>query len=410
MKKTIELTLQELYNKPKITASVEEAIRAKEDFSRIQFEYCSKVCKLKCKSFESVTIDTSPVDVLIIQDHNAYNDGYKDGTRIEQTYRGIINILCQRNLKGLTYRVTNSVKCSIKEEDLTRGRKPPSTVVQSKCHPYLRREIELCQPKAIISLGTNSTKALGIPHKSNYTNRGEIVNGNVVLTLHPKVTTMIRQNSSGKMWGSDYWSIIDNDFAKAGKIARGELIIPPLGQAIEQQKNFIEIARSIEDVRRFIDEINNLPSNKVISFDTETTGLDRYASDAKIICIQFGYRQTDGTKKALVIPLWHRENKAYNPDEAWHYVALVLESERPKIGHNAKYDILYVYVTTGVRVKNLIADTMLALHNLNSGVQGTYGLKDSIWDHLPDMGFGGYESLLPKLDKKEDEETEDELE
>jgi uracil-DNA glycosylase family 4 len=410
VKKTIQLTLQELYDKPKITASVEEAIRSKEDFSRVQPEYCTKICRLKCKSFTNVALNHDEVDVLIVQDHSAYRDGYKDANRLEQTYRNIIAELCRINLEGLTYRITNALKCQVDEEDLTKGNKPPSVITQSKCHPYLQREVELVKPKAIISLGNNATKALGYPKKSNYTHRGEILDSKVVLTLHPKVTTMIRQNASGKLWGPDYWGVISNDFAKAGRIARGELELVPLAQGIEVQKSNIFVTRSIDDVRKVIDEIFTLPENKVISFDTETTGLDRYADDAKLLCIQFGYK-VNGRYKAVVIPLWHRENSYYVPSEAWTFVRDLLESNRPKIAHNGRYDILYIHATTGVRVKNLINDTMLALHNLNSGAQGTFSLKTAVWDHLADLNVGGYEDLLPKLTKKvKEEELEDEPE
>jgi hypothetical protein len=407
VKKVIELTIQELYNKPKITASIEEAIRQKEDFSQVQYEYCSKVCKLKCKSFENVQLEHGRVDVLIIQDHSALPDKWKEASKLERTYKEIIHGFCRTNLRGLTYRVTNALKCQIQKEDMVKG-KPPTVVTQSKCHPYVRKEIELAQPKVIISLGNNATKALGITHKSNYTNRGEIINGNVVLTLHPKVTTMIRQNSSGKMWGSDYYDVINRDFEKAGRIARGELVIPSLQEGLERQKENIFIARSIEDVKAFVKELQNLPTSKLISFDIETTGLDRYAPDAKIIVIQLGYRIDEKRKKAFVIPLWHRENTFYNPDEAWIYIVPILESEQPKVGHNGKYDILYIYETKGVRVKNVITDTMLAMHNLSSGIQGCYSLKTAVWDYLPELGIGGYEDLLPKLTRVK-EETEDDV-
>lgn len=409
VKKIIELTLQELYNKPKITPSVEEAIRQKEDFSFIQPEYCEKICRLKCKSYRNVRLTPQEVDVLIIQDHRAFTDRYKKGEMLERTYRSIIEDLARRNLEGLSFRITSALKCDLEQEDLTKGNKPPSVTTQSKCHPYLQKEIELAKPKIIISLGNNATKALGLK-KSNYTNRGEIL-GNVVLTLHPKITTMIRQNKSGAMWGPDYWKVIDHDFAKAGRIARGELRVPTLEEGIERNRPNLFIARTLEDVRNAAIELQSLPKNKLLSYDTETTSLDRYSADARILCVQFGYRLSSGLIRAIVIPLWHRANKAYDPAEAWAYIAPILENENPKIGHNIKFDILFTFVITGTRIKNVISDTMLILHNLNSGAQGTFGLKVAVWDYLADLGIGGYEDRLPKLSKKmkiEEEVMEDE--
>lgn len=405
MIKIKDMSLEELYAKPKITPSVETAIVSKEDFTRIQPNYCEKVCKLKCKSYTNVQLDHREVDVLILQDHTAPRDGYKDGERIERSHQAIITELCRRNLQGLSYKLINVMKCKLEDEDMARGNKPPTSAVQLKCSPYLKKEIELSNPKVIISLTNNATKVLGLK-KSNYTNRGEI-HGNVVLTLHPKITLMIRQNASGKMWGSDYWEVIDRDFNKAGRMARGELQVPELDISIERQKSNIFICRTIEDVLKAYKELLALPPRRIISFDTETTGLDPWHPDAKLLTIQFGYRLSNGNIRSIVIPLRHRENKGYDPDVAWGFVKVILESNLPKIGHNVKFDILYIYATTGVRVKNVVFDTMLILHNMNSGIQGNYGLKRAVWDFLPESGLGGYEDKLPKLtEEKKDEEEE----
>lgn len=403
------MSLSELYAKEKITPSVEAAIVAKEDFTKIQSNYCDRVCRLKCKNYESVSLDHRAVDVLIIQDHDAIRDGYKDAARIERSHRTILAELCGRNLAGLSYKLVNVLKCQLEDEDLARSNKPPTAAVQLKCSPYLKKEIELSKPKVIISLTNNATKVLGLK-KSNYTNRGEI-HGNVILTLHPKITLMIRQNSSGKMWGSDYWDVIDKDFAKAGRIARGELRVPSLDTGIEKQKDNIFICRTILDVRKVIQELSDLPLTRIVSFDTETTGLDPWALDAKLLTIQFGYRTSKGSIRSIVIPLFHRENNLYDPREAWVYVADFLKGDHPKIGHNVKFDILYIFATTGVRVNNVVFDTMLVLHSLNSGIQGNYGLKRAVWDYLPETGLGGYEDKLPNLtkvkEKDEEEESED---
>jgi uracil-DNA glycosylase family 4 len=405
MIKIKDLTLEELYNKPKATPSIEAAIVAKEDFRQIQPAYCEKICKLKCKSYGNVELDHGPVDVLIIQDHDALNDGWKEAAKVEKAHRNIIAELCRRNLQGLTYRLTNLFKCQITDEDTIRGNKPPSSSVLTKCSPYLKKEIELSKPKVIICLGTVATKALGLK-KSNYTNRGEI-HSNIVLTLHPKVTLMIRQNSSGRLWGIDYWDVIDRDFRKAGKIARKEIRIPSLQEGLEKYKPNIFVARSLKDVEIAIAELLSLSQSKIVSFDTETTGLDPWHKDAKLLTIQFGYKHSKGYMRSIVIPLWHRDNKAYNANEAWTNVSYYLRQGHPKIGHHVKFDILYIYATTGVRVCNVVFDTMLVLHNLNSGIQGSYGLKGAVWDYLPQSGLGGYEDQLPKLTKEEDLEEDD---
>jgi uracil-DNA glycosylase family 4 len=424
MAKMSQLPLSDLYAKPKITASVEAAILEKEDFSKISQTYCEKVCRLKCKNPGAVqllqpsytseetnvegefTRKEAPVDILIVQDHITPDGKY---TKIrgdqERIQVDILKFICeQAGLKGLNYMYTTLLKCEPTDADFPNGKAPTSTVIQ-KCRPYLYEEIKRLKPKVIISLSTSVTKVLGLKGHSNTGNRGEFVEtpyGTVVITLHPRVLTMIRQNASGAMWGSDYLGVIVRDFAKAAALARGTLKVKDLQTSIDYfVKERMIFAKSIDDVKEIINRINSLAPNAVVSYDTETTSLDRYQENAKVITIQFGWRDPDTQKiVAGVIPLWHRENTYYNPDEAWELVKEILLNDRPKVAHNGKFDILYIQATTGVLVKNTQFDTMLLMHNLDSGTQGCYSLKAAVWDITPDLGFGGYENLLPSLTKQ----------
>jgi uracil-DNA glycosylase family 4 len=409
-----QLPLNELYARPKITASVEAAIRAKEDFSKRADSYCEKVCKLKCKQ-KTVSLLNTPVDILIVQDHMAPNGKFdrRDGQQ-EQTMQNIITYIAkQAGLTNLTFRITSLLKCKPTEQDFPRGKAPTTTVLR-KCTPYLLAEIAACKPKVIISLSTAVTKALGLAKHSNTGNRGDIVQseyGPVVVTIHPRALTMIRQNASGAFWGADFFNVIRRDFIKAARVAKGELSPMNLMDSIERVKANIRIARSIDDVRDILRTIDALPEAALVSFDTETTGLDGMADGAKVLCIQFGWRDP-ATKQivAAVIPLWHRENTMYEAQDAWDLVVPLLVGPRGKIAHNGKFDILYIYHTTGVRVRNLKFDTMLVLHSIDSGVQGCYGLKTAVTDYLPETGLSGYEGLLPKLTKITDDEVVEEEE
>lgn len=406
------LPLNELYAKPKITASVEAAIHEKEDFTKISQNYCEKVCRLKCKNYKQVPLAQNEVDVLIIQDHAAPNGKWDrvDGQQ-EKIQQDIIHHICkQAGFGDLRYRLVNVLKCAPNDEDFPKG-KPPTSTTLLKCKPYLLQEIKTCKPKVIISLSTVATKALGYKKHSNSGNRGEIVD-NVVITIHPRALTMIRQNASGAFWGQELYGVILRDFRKAARMARGELVIPDQAEAIKFfVENRMKFASTLNEAKEFMRILRSLPETTVVSFDTETTSLDPHIESAKLLTIQFGYRDpVDGQIKALVIPLWHRENKYFNPDDIWPEIAAWLEGPQPKAGHNAKFDILYIYFTKGVRVRNLKFDTMLLLHSLDSGAQGTYSLKTAVWDFLPQLGFGGYEDLLPALTKSKDLVEEEESE
>lgn len=410
------LSLDELYVKVeeagKMMPSLRNAIIAKEDFTQIQPKFCATACGL-CPANrrpKQAQIQSGYADIVILQDHNALSQMYKSSEQMEAIYRDIIGFLAMKHFQGLRHTVINSLKCLPQESDL-RGQTVTVTKVKG-CAPYLHEELRQIKPKAIIVLNTNSVGILGLK-KSCSGNRGEFHNtefGPAVITLHPKALTMIRQNASGKEWGPDYLEVLDRDFAKAARIARGELKVVSLDDALAEASTRIRIARTMDDVREMIEILNGLDLNKVISFDLETTSLDAWAENAKILTAQFGYTEPEtGIIKALVFPLWHRANTFYSPEEAWAPIAQILLSKRPKVGHNIKFDIIYTYVTTGVRVVSAVFDTLLLLHAINSGLKNNYSLKKGVWDFLPETGLGGYEDKLPALTKfkKQDELLEE---
>lgn len=402
-----KMSLDELYARSKITTATERAIRDKSDFTAINQQWCQNICRLKCKTPQVVDLINSPVDILIIQDHEAPAGKFdkREGQQ-ESIQRQVINFIAKRaGLHQFTFRIISLLKCPASKEDFPNGKPPTQTTLQ-KCFPYLEEEIKAANPKAIISLGTATTKALGLTKHSNTGNRGEIAFSKygvpVVITLHPKILTFIRQNARGAagMWGPDYMPVIERDFAKAAKLASGELRYSP-ATLQESVKTLVEkqitICKSIEDVRKLVERINRLPEGKIVSFDTETTSLDPLDPKLKLLSIQFGWRQDDGTLVAGVIPLWHRENAYYDADEAWELVHPILTGPRRKVGHNSKYDILVIYWSKGVRVVNVVFDTLLLAHSICSGAQGTYGLKSAVWDRLTSLGIGGYEDQLGDL-------------
>ena len=416
MAKLSELSLEELYSR-KITKSVEEIIIQKESFSQISTNWCGKVCKLNCKGPSNSLLNISrSVDVLIIQDHRAYDEPKfkRSGKLVEAKHKEIIKFLADKGLgKDISYQVTDLLKCPLTAADIKKN-KPPTESVMLKCRPYLLDEIDRLKPKVIISLATPATKALGLK-ASNYGNRGEIMEYKgipVVFSLHPRILIMLRQNSAGKFWGPDFFSIILRDFQKARRLIEGGLTVPNLEEALSRARQRIIIARDIGRVKDLCAQLLELAkAGKVLSYDTETTGLDPQAPDAKLITAQFGFKDEDGQYKSFVFPLWHKDNIWYDPNEAWEFIKLLLEDPSvKKIGHNMKFDVLYTYFTTGVRLQGVLFDTMLLLHSINSGVQGNYGLKQAVWDWLPETQLGGYEDRLPKLTKglKEEESEEDE--
>lgn len=425
MTKLLKLSLEELYSKEKKTAAVVAAIVEKSNFSTINKQYCQSICKLKCKSPEQVNLLDEEVDILVIEDHrNPPGKFDKTEDQQDRVQAGIIDFLATKagfKTEKIKWKVVSLLKCKATNSDFPGGKPPTQTTLQ-KCFPYLDAEIKRAKPKAIISLGTAVTKSLGLTRHSNTGNRGHVAlseYGPVVITLHPRVLSYIRQNArgGGGMWGPDYFDVVKRDFEKALKIVKGEIKITSetLRESVKSlvDSGRIKTAASLEDVRSVINEINQLPEQKIIAWDTETTSIDPLDSNLKLLSIQFGWVNAQGLSVARTIPLWHRENKFYDADEAWKIVVPVLTGQRPKVSHNGKYDQLVVWWSKGVRVENNCFDTLLLQHSIESGTQGCYSLKTACWDHLLELGLAGYEddlgdlkNLAKELDSLNDEEEE----
>lgn len=420
-----DMDLDMLYDQPKVTPTVKKAILSQEDFSKIQPRYCDKVCGMPCglKKPAMADINGDHVDVIIIQDHRAGADGWKTAAQVNQLHLHQIQSLARLAFgRDLTFKVLNLTKC------WGDSQKKITQTQMLGCTPYLWEEIRRTKPRAIVSMSTEVTKSLGLAY-SNYNNRGEFYMLNaeglpqvpVVLTLHVRVLNMLRQNASGKMYGADFTGVILNDLMKIRWILEGRIQVGGLRANVERIiADQVFVTTKLEHVKDIVDVLMKLDPNKVISWDLETTGLDPWAPDARILTCQFGYRREDGKVQAFVVPLWHKDQVFYDPNEAWKLVRIVLLSQRAKVGHNVKFDVLYCTVTTGDRPGGRIFDTMLMIHSLNSGIQGNYGLKAAMWDHVPGLGLGGYEGLLDetldaeemkrlvKLEKGDKEEEDDE--
>jgi uracil-DNA glycosylase len=423
------LDIEELYAKEKKTAAVIAAIVKKSDFSEINDKYCEEICRLKCKSTKGVRLEHNPVDILIIQDtRNPMTKFDRKPDQQDVVQGAIIQFIAKEagfNSAGVSYRLVSLLKCAADKADFPNG-KPPMQTTLDRCFPYLHEELIRSKPKVIISLGTASTKALGLTKHSNTGNRGEVAfseYGPVVITLHPKVLTYIRQNArgGGGMWGPDYLKVVQRDFEKAVKLATGAITWTPntLSETVKElAKSRIKVAKSLDDVKEYCSEIKALPLGQVVSWDTETTGLDPFDPATRILTTQFGWTDKSGVSVARVIPLYHRENKAYDPDLAWAEVEEILVNESiTKCGHNSKFDILMVAGVKKVRVQGVKFDTLLVQHSIESGTQSCYGLKTMCWDHLLELGFAGYENALgslaqlkkdrEKLSLKENEDEEE---
>lgn len=416
-------TLRECYNQivetDKATPSVIKRIQALEDFSSLNQEYIHLVCRTPGYDGHVYDMVTDKADVLVIQDHIPFPEKRKRGVELAYSHKQQLSSMMPSDM---TWEMTSLVKFNPQLFRHKKSGKLMNKFTQTEVKgwmPYLLQEIDRVKPKVIIAMSTEVVKLLGLK-MSNTNNRGEVhispVCGlPVVITLHPKVLNMIRQNASGGMWGDDYYSVIKRDLNKASDLVNDRITLLDLQQSVaEAVETQITICESIEDVRYWTDFLMSLPPKAITSWDLETNSLDPWwrgtnrfgeVDEARILTSQIGYRRDDGKVHSIVIPLWHRDNDYYDPDEAFeiHKEYLLLDSA--KVGHNITFDICFLAATTGVRLKGTILDTLLALHSLDSGIKGCYGLKAAVWDYLLESGLGGYEDLL-EIDEGDPQQTE----
>lgn len=397
------MSLEELYQTGLSTPSIEKLILAKEDFSKPCPNYCDTFCKIPCKNRDLGSVDfrqqKATVDVLIVlpslsPDMRTKYGKTKFGWSDDDLHQKIVAYLVDRHLQGAKVGLKYILKCRPSE-------KPKVSIsALRKCSPYLMQQIRTLKPKLIISLGSDTSKGLGVKNpRRGFFDTIEIdgVEIKVMSTIHPRITAMIRQNASGSFWGTDFLSILDRDFKKVGQVLRGEVVCRDIEDVVaEFVRERLFVTTTVDQVRMLRDEIFSLPKKSILAWDCETTSLDPWSEDSRTLSYQFTYkRPADDKVISVVVPLWHRENRCYDPADVFPFLEeILLSTETEKIGHNIAFDILFAKVVHNLHPKQVAFDTMLLLHSINSGLQGMYDLKTSTNDMLFELQMGGYDDKI----------------
>lgn len=255
------------------------------------------------------------------------------------------------------------------------------------CAHYLFDDLIRVKPKVILAIGSVAFFAL-TGMKKLKENRGL-----------PKLVTLTSLTGGGETheaivvptWSPGY--IINNasalphflnDVAKVIDIARngGKLPEPP-------KVNY----RVVCDEQSEADFKEEMRKSKRYAWDTETTGVNSFAKDAKIVCVTFTFKPHSG----WLIPLHTIErehpqtvNIKLSLERCIELVKWALGLKRYVIGQNLKFDELFVRNTLGFTPRSASFDTMIANHLLDeeSMMNGSASLK-SMAELYTDMG--GYE-------------------
>nr|MBP7554278.1 ribonuclease H-like domain-containing protein [Spirochaetota bacterium] len=128
----------------------------------------------------------------------------------------------------------------------------------------------------------------------------------------------------------------------------------------------------VTDYEKLDYSLKLLKDSSVIAVDTETTGLDCFNNKIRLVQI------ASKNNPLIVLDMFRLINK-----EDLLKIKSLLESDKLKIFHNAKFDIKFLRCNFGIKIENYIYDTLIASQVYESGNRvGNYQLKSLAKDYL----------------------------
>lgn len=289
---------------------------------------------------------------------------------------------------------TYAVQCQV-EEGKDQNETANATTMK-RCSGYLHSAIKNKRPKIILAFGALALRSLGYKGDGFMETRGRIVDVEIKGEMFKVLPTFSTKHLQAK---TGLYNLFYGDFIRAVRVAAG---VDDVGAnvTIEELSKDYKIPTTVAEVEAVCDEIINHvvegASNAAqcaISVDTETNTVNAHRKDAKVLCVSFAW----DTGKSTAIPLYHRE-ATWTPEELEQVVAhvrRVLECAKPKVFHNAKFDLKMLELRHGWRVVNLAWDSMLGEHLLREDMGGNYGLKTLGRSYFPQ--FGNYADKIHEL-------------
>lgn len=289
---------------------------------------------------------------------------------------------------------TYAVQCQVEE-----GRDQNATATKGtidRCSQYLHAAVKNKHPKIILAFGATALKALGFRGANFMETRGRVVDvmiGGEPFKVLPTFSTKHLQAKTG------LFNLFYNDFVRAVRIAAGVDQVEA-NVTIEEISKDYRLPKTVAEVEAVCDEIINhvvegakTAAQCAVAVDTETNTVNPHREDAKLLCVSFAW----DTGRSTAIPLFHRE-ATWTPEELEQvigHVRRVLECAKPKVFHNAKFDLKFIELRYGWRVNNVQWDSLLGEHLLREDMSGNYSLKTLGRSYFP--AFGNYADRVHEL-------------
>ena len=302
-------------------------------------------------------------------------------------------------LKNLEGRYTYAIRCMHEK---------PVRSMLTACKRFFFEDIKVNHKKTedpimIFALGPAVLQALNIKFGKYADVQGQFVE---TTAWGKKVLAFPSMSKRQLLAKTGYYEVLQQHillFLEAVKRRnRGETIASKI--PIETLTKDYVFPKNITEVRKLVDMIVDYstggknPDNHVISIDTETNTLFPHRQKLKILSLVVAW----DVGRAASIPLEHPETP-WTLEQVYPSIMQLLNSPKPKIFHNAKFD-LKVLARKGWRVRRFLWDTMLGEHLLSEDKKGFYGLKSMTKLVLPH--YAGYEDQLHDTLAKNESESQ----
>jgi len=279
-----------------------------------------------------------PCDIMIIGEAPGFRED-----EIGKPFQGkagqlLDQLLKQAGLNRDTCFITNTCRCRPPD-----NRTPTPQEIKA-CASYLELELDTVKPKYVLMLGATALK--GVLGKGKITEiHGQVIEKDGVFympTFHPAAA--LRDPKRREPLEADISRF--SKLVKEGKTNDG----PKLDWT------------EIRDFDSFNECVADIQNSSMISFDLETTDLNRHGKGETINCIGIATPQ-----KQWILPVDMNTSPFRDKKELQQtMIEILVEAAEGKkvIGHNGKFDNLWLRKKFGVSF-HLTFDTMLASHLLD---------------------------------------------
>lgn len=310
-------------------------------------------------------------------------------------------VLSRREFSRLLPFYTYAVKCAVPN-----AKKEVIQQCSNYFLPTLRRIADRRQeagrttPLVILACGKVALAALGIRVGTEEEALNRVYEnqtyGGVNFSVVP-TRSLAGHTASGK------FNMLMADVERAALLASDSLVRVASRSDVEKEYIYPTSIREVEELVTMVigyAQDNIAPSAWPISFDTETNTLHPNWEGTKLLSVSFAWAKG----KAASVALWHPQNSMYDPVLAYEEVKRLLQSQKPLIWHNGKYDYKVFWRLGWPQgdVGNPYWDTMLAEHALEEDKKQGYSLKVLTKQRIPELA--GYEDVLQSMLEKENDE------